>query len=317
VDFVLQSAQLHDVGKIAIPDAILNKPARLTADEFETMKTHVTVGIDAVNRIVTKTKEQLFLRHALHIVGAHHEKWDGTGYPYGIKEDSIPLEGRLMAVADVYDALVSWRPYKDKLTHEQAKKIIVESRGTHFDPVLVDVFLEKEDMFRQISSKDTLNEIAERNLIALTKDMLIGVDKIDAQHKELIDRLNHLVSLRTESVSDDEIKKMLDFLSDYAVKHFADEEALQIQSGYPKYEWHKKQHQLFVDEYRKMRQEFDCNGFSAEFVSKLKDSVISWIVNHIKSVDVEFGKYYQLRVPLGVSDAPRGRNGDVACWDAV
>ena len=140
MDFFLPSAQLHDVGKIAISDLILNKPAKLTPEEFEIMKTHVLVGVDAIEKIMRNTKEHAFLHHAFLIAGTHHEKWDGTGYPMKLKGTKIPLEGRLMAIADVYDALISVRPYKKAFTHEEACKIIEDSAGTHFDPVLVDVF---------------------------------------------------------------------------------------------------------------------------------------------------------------------------------
>ena len=154
MDFILPSAQLHDVGKIAISDAILNKPGKLTAEEYEIMKTHVKIGADAVRRIMRSTPSHTFLRHALNLVEAHHEKWDGTGYPGGLEGESIPLEGRLMAVVDVYDALTSWRPYKQALPHRQAVQMIVADRGLHFDPALVDIFLEIEDKFEHISNKD-------------------------------------------------------------------------------------------------------------------------------------------------------------------
>jgi len=150
LDFCLHSVQLHDVGKIAITDLILNKPDKLTPEEFEIMKTHVTVGVDAVEKIIRNTSEHDFLRHTLYIVGTHHEKWDGSGYPMGLKGSNIPLEGRLMAIADVYDALISSRPYKQALPHEEACKIIEAGAGNHFDPVLVDVFRNVADEFERI-----------------------------------------------------------------------------------------------------------------------------------------------------------------------
>ena len=151
MDFFLSSAQLYDVGKIAITDVILNKPGKLTPEEFEIMKTHVTVGVDAIEKIMQSTAEHTFLKHALLITGTHHEKWDGSGYPVGLKEKNIPLEGRLMAIADVYDAIVSSRPYKKPLTHAEACKFIEESAGVHFDPVLVQMFRKIEDEFERIS----------------------------------------------------------------------------------------------------------------------------------------------------------------------
>ena len=151
LDFLIQSAQLHDVGKIAISDAILNKPGKLDDSEFEIMKRHVTIGVMAIEKIASKTPEHAYLHHASVFAGTHHEKWDGTGYPKRLKGPAIPLEGRLMAVADVYDALISKRPYKAPMPVEVAEKIILEGRGTHFDEALVDVFVEVKDKFAEIA----------------------------------------------------------------------------------------------------------------------------------------------------------------------
>jgi putative two-component system response regulator len=151
MDFFLPSAQLHDVGKIAITDLILNKPAKLTADEFEIMKTHVTVGVDAIEHMINNTAKHSFLDHTILIAGTHHEKWDGTGYPAGLRGLSIPLEGRLMAIADVYDALISERPYKEAFTHEEACSIIEGGSRTHFDPALVDVFRKVKSEFERVA----------------------------------------------------------------------------------------------------------------------------------------------------------------------
>ena len=153
MEFFHPAAQLHDVGKIGISDTILNKPGKLDAGEFEIMKSHVTIGVDAIERIMSETKEHVFLNHALLITGTHHEKWDGTGYPVGLRGLNIPIEGRLMAIADVYDALISVRPYKKSLTHEESCKIIEDSAGSHFDPVLVDLFINVKDKFEQISQE--------------------------------------------------------------------------------------------------------------------------------------------------------------------
>jgi len=153
MDFFLLSVQLHDVGKIAISDNILNKQAILTRDEYEIIKTHVVVGTDAIEKIIDNSHEDAFLRHTLAIAGTHHEKWDGTGYPVGIKGLDIPLEGRLMAIADVYDALISERPYKKPLPHDEVKKIIKAGAGTHFDPALVNAFLSVEGEFARIAQE--------------------------------------------------------------------------------------------------------------------------------------------------------------------
>jgi putative two-component system response regulator len=147
IELMLQSSQLHDVGKIAIADSILNKPGRLTPEEFEEIKRHSAIGVQIIERIEANTSESEFLKYAKVFAGTHQEKWDGTGYPMGLAGEDIPLQGRLMAIADVYDALVSDRPYKKAFTHEEAVRIILEGKGTHFDPVLVDVFEQVADQF--------------------------------------------------------------------------------------------------------------------------------------------------------------------------
>jgi len=151
LNLLIQSAELHDVGKISIPDEILSKPSRLTEEEFEIMKTHAERGKEAIRKIIGKVDESEFLYQAELMAYTHHERWDGTGYPQGLKGEEIPLHGRLMAIADVYDALVSERPYKKKLTHEEAVRVILEGKGTHFDPTLTELFGNIQDEFRKIS----------------------------------------------------------------------------------------------------------------------------------------------------------------------
>ena len=148
MDLALQSCQLHDVGKISIEDSILKKPGKLTDEEFEVMKKHTVFGKEIIEKIESLTKENDFLKYAKIFAETHHEKWDGTGYPCGLKGDGIPLLGRIMAVADVYDALTSARPYKKAFPHEEAVRIITEGRGTQFDPAMVAVFSKSADQFR-------------------------------------------------------------------------------------------------------------------------------------------------------------------------
>ncbi|MDR0554259.1 MAG: response regulator [Treponema sp.] len=140
IKLFLQSAQLHDVGKIAIRDNILMKSSPLTQEEFTEMKKHTTFGEVVIEKIQQSARESVFLTHAKIMAGTHHEKWDGTGYPRGIAGAHIPLQGRLMALVDVYDALISERPYKKAFSTEQAIKIITEAGGTQFDPALIAVF---------------------------------------------------------------------------------------------------------------------------------------------------------------------------------
>jgi putative two-component system response regulator len=154
IGLVLQSAQLHDVGKISIKDSILQKPGKLTEDEFEEIKSHTIFGEKIIDKIRERTSEHAFLEHAKVLVCAHHEKWDGSGYPKGLKGRDIPLLGRLMAIVDVYDALVSERPYKKAFPHEEAVDIIVNGKGSHFDPVLVDLFINVADEFKAAAEEN-------------------------------------------------------------------------------------------------------------------------------------------------------------------
>ena len=153
LDLLVSSARLHDVGKISISDTILNKPGRLTEEEFAIMRTHTTEGERIIDRIVSRTGGEAFLLNAKLFTGYHHERWDGKGYPYGLKGTKIPLQGRIMAFADVYDALISERPYKKPFSHDEAIEIIMESAGKHFDPFIADVFYNVKDQFKTVQQR--------------------------------------------------------------------------------------------------------------------------------------------------------------------
>ena len=143
-------APLHDIGKVGVPDSILLKPGKLTEEEFEIMKQHTVLGRDALTMSAEKLDNDFF-KIAREIAYSHQEKWNGSGYPEGLKGEDIPLSGRLMAVADVYDALISKRVYKDPLPHEKAVKIIQQGSGAHFDPDVVDAFMQLQDAFKEIA----------------------------------------------------------------------------------------------------------------------------------------------------------------------
>lgn len=149
--WIIQCAPLHDIGKVAIPDYILLKPGPLTPEEFEIMKRHTVIGKDSIDRGNGGIQDQLFIETASNIVLFHHERWDGKGYPSGLRALDIPIEARIMSIADVYDALTSKRVYKEAFLHEDALKIMVEGRGTQFDPNLIDIFLEIAHEFKLIS----------------------------------------------------------------------------------------------------------------------------------------------------------------------
>ena len=152
IEMIFKSAPLHDIGKVGIPDRILLKPGALTPEEFEVMKTHTTLGLEAILAAERETtQDNPFFRYAKEITYSHQEKWDGSGYPQGLVGNTIPLSARLMAVADVYDALISVRVYKPAFSHEQAVQIIEEGRGSHFDPDMVDAFMTLSEEFRRIA----------------------------------------------------------------------------------------------------------------------------------------------------------------------
>jgi len=151
INLLYKSAPLHDIGKVAIEDRILLKPGKLTDEEFDRMKNHTIHGRDAIHVAGNKLGSDSFLRHAEIIAYTHHEKWDGSGYPQGLRGADIPISGRLMAIADVYDALISRRVYKEPFSHTKAVTIILEGKSSHFDPDLVDAFMGIQEDFRQIA----------------------------------------------------------------------------------------------------------------------------------------------------------------------
>jgi len=154
ISTLFKSAPLHDIGKVGIPDRILLKPGKFTPQEFEIMKTHTTLGWEAINNAEQMLGMKAeFLTMAKDIALFHQEKWDGSGYPQGRSGDSIPISARLMAIADVYDALISRRVYKEGMPHEAAVKIIQEGKGQHFDPDMTDAFVEIQDEFRAIAQR--------------------------------------------------------------------------------------------------------------------------------------------------------------------
>lgn len=156
IELLFKSAPLHDIGKVGVPDSILLKPGKLSYDECAVMKTHCDLGYQALFKAeqVFELKDRpSFLAHAKDIIYTHHEKWDGSGYPRGLAGEDIPVSGRLMAVADVYDALICRRVYKPPFDHEKAASIIQEGRGSHFDPDIVDAFMEIRAEFEKIANE--------------------------------------------------------------------------------------------------------------------------------------------------------------------
>jgi putative two-component system response regulator len=159
IRLVYQTSPLHDIGKVGIPDSVLLKPGRLSAAQFEIMKTHTTLGASTLDAALKRYPHARFLQVARDIAASHHERWDGSGYPRGLAGEQIPLAARIVAVADVYDALTTRRVYKDAFSHQVAREIIVSESGSHFDPSVVEAFLAAEqelsDIRERFSEEDT------------------------------------------------------------------------------------------------------------------------------------------------------------------
>ena len=156
IDAIYHAAPLHDIGKVGIPDNILLKPGKLTEDEFEVMKTHVSIGVQTLKKVQESYPNNAFIQKGIEFALHHHERWDGDGYPDGLKGEEIPLSGRIIALADVYDALRSVRSYKEAFSHEESYRIIIETTGKHFDPAVVEAFIACEKDF-----ENTYNKLAD------------------------------------------------------------------------------------------------------------------------------------------------------------
>ena len=160
VSLIFSTSPLHDIGKVAIPDRVLLKPGKLTPEEFDLMKTHTTHGADTLEAALREYPRAKYLQMAVDIAASHHEKFDGSGYPAGLAGEAIPLSARIVAIADVYDALTSKRVYKDAFEHDKARQIILEGRGKHFDPDIVEAFLHCEERMGEIRAQFAEPELA-------------------------------------------------------------------------------------------------------------------------------------------------------------
>jgi putative two-component system response regulator len=167
IEMLYKIAPLHDIGKVGIPDRILHKPGKLTDEEFEIMKTHTLLGGNAISGAenMSSVRNSYFLKAARQIAIGHHERWDGGGYPFKLRENAIPIPARLMALADVYDAMTCRRVYKSALAHDEVAETIISGKGTHFDPDVVDAFIEAMGEFKEIAARfrdDDLSDVGYR-----------------------------------------------------------------------------------------------------------------------------------------------------------
>ncbi|MBF0255549.1 MAG: bacteriohemerythrin, partial [Gammaproteobacteria bacterium] len=284
------AAPMHDVGKIGIRDAILLKPAKLTAEEFEVMKTHTLIGGKLLKG------EDSLIGAAREIALSHHEHWDGSGYPAGLKGEEIPILGRICAVADVFDALTTARPYKQPWNLEQAVEWISAESGQKFDPAVVDAFhrampdlLRVKALYREEIIDP--NEVVELPELAQAEDCYvkwgeeyrIGIDVIDQHHRYLFDLVNDLQEVVSARRGSRQVARILNALAKYAEVHFRAEERMMEHYGYPALERQKHQHAYFERMVGEFYDELHHSPLTAQFdiLLYLRD----WLIKHIRVED--------------------------------
>jgi len=288
---------LHDIGKVGVPDSILKKPGKLSLEEFDVIKKHTVFAKDILKELVEKHKiNDIFFTLSYNIAAYHHEKWDGSGYPHGLSGDSIPLEARIFAICDVYDALRSERVYKDALSHEQSLSIINEGKGTHFDPAIVDVFNTCAEQFRQIHDTYILfyHQVAystfgnnKRELkVDWNSKLSVGIESIDNQHQVLLNKINFLIRSILEGKGDESVLSILNFLKAYADEHFSAEEKIMREMNHPEYEIHKNEHDAFRIQFKLIIDKVMKDGVQDGTLSEIERHLIKWLLNHITEMDI-------------------------------
>ena len=277
IEHVATASVLHDVGKISTPDRILAKTGPLSEEEREIINLHAATGAQLLKQARLVMGDGTYLQMGAEIALTHHERFDGGGYPSGLAGEDIPLSGRICAIADVFDALTSRRPYKAPWSTEQAITHIAKQRGTQFDPVVVDAFIE------MIERRATVS------LVQWLDSMSVGNLHIDEQHQILIETINQLAS--AESQNDRSVVSMIiDELVAYAAFHFEFEERLIEAAGYPHLEKHRRIHQGFVKWISDVREEF-LQYHRAHFGERILKFLCDWLLNHILGEDQRYRTY--------------------------
>lgn len=286
------AAPMHDVGKIGIADAILLKPGKLTPEEFEIMKTHTDIGVTIL------TGNDSLIAAARDIAGSHHERWDGAGYPNGLAGEAIPLLGRICAVADVFDALTSSRPYKTAWSIEKATEWIVSESGKYFDPTVVSAFeaalpeiLRIRELYRDDiidpKKKITLPPLRPRanSWVVWDESLNVGIDAIDEQHRYLVDLINDLYEVVSQKRGAREVARLIKATDAYAKVHFRSEEMMMRLHEYKGIEQQEQQHRAFEDKIGEFYEELHDNPLVAQFdvLSYLRD----WLIHHIRVEDAK------------------------------
>jgi hemerythrin-like metal-binding protein len=286
------AAPMHDVGKIGIADAILLKPEKLSASEFEVMKTHTTIGVTIL------TGNDPLIEAAREIAGSHHERWDGGGYPQGLKGEQIPILARICSVADVFDALTSTRPYKKPWTVEEAAAWIGTQSGKHFDPIVVAAFqqampeiLRIRELYRDdiIDPKQALSlppvEHTQEGWVVWNNNLSVGIDAIDEHHRYLFDLVNDLYSVVSKKRGARNVARLIKALDAYAKVHFRAEESMMQHYHFDGIYRQESQHHDFEVRVQEFYQELHANPLVAQFDILLY--LRAWLVNHIQVEDAK------------------------------
>jgi hemerythrin-like metal-binding protein len=279
VEHVATASILHDVGKLATPDSILLKNGPLTPAEREIMQQHAVAGADMLKQARLTMGQSRYLDIGLEVALTHHECFDGRGYPHGTSGEDIPLSGRICAVADVFDALTSRRPYKQPWETSRAIELICQQRGSQFDPDVVDAFTEVIDERTRVC------------LIPWTDAFSVGNPQIGEQHAVLIDTINQLAS--AESLHNHHaVSMIIDELASYAAFHFSYEESLLERVGYPHLEEHRIMHQAYiqwVNELRDRHMTYGTRPLGEPVLEYLRD----WLSHHILGEDQRFRPFIE------------------------
>lgn len=291
-DLLYIAAPMHDVGKIGIADAVLLKPGKLTDEEYEVMKTHTNIGVT-----ILEGKDEL-IKAARDIAGCHHERWDGKGYPSGMKGEEIPMLARICAVADVFDALTSTRPYKEPWTVEQAHDWVMSEAGKHFDPEVVRAFdasmpeiLRIRELYRDdiIDPKQVLTlppiRHRENEWIPWDDSLSVGIDVIDEHHRYLFDLINDLYQVVINKRGAREVARLIKSLDAYAKIHFRSEEQMMNHYAFAGIDRQLHQHHAFEEKIAEFYEELHANPLVAQFdvLTYLRD----WLIHHIRVEDAK------------------------------
>lgn len=293
------AAPMHDIGKVGISDTILLKQGRLTAEEFATMQQHPLIGA----RILTG--DHPLIKASREISLTHHEKWDGSGYPGGLAGEEIPLFGRICALADVFDALTSIRPYKKAWPLDEALDLIRENAGSHFDPRLVDAFFESLPAILSIKSiynehnEETLTDVSmltekvvDNAVVAWRPSLSVNIGFIDKQHQYLINLINRVHKAIEEADAAEVVEVLLD-MQQYTRVHFGEEEELMRRHEYPGLEKHIKLHQGYIRKTEQFLNELEKTPLAVS--TEISLYLLDWLVTHIQTVDADYGRYIAAR----------------------